>query len=597
MLSPRAASLLALGLLAPSARSQWNDAWVGFARDPSRIQAGVISDGDHETDLAWGDLDQDGFVDLVVVRKQPFTSPGKRTNVLLMNVGGVLTDSTAAYASASDVPGDQGFLTPTNDRDVVLADVDGDGRLDVVTATTLGDGDPKHLGHPRVYRNLGGAGAWSGLRHEDARIPQLLHFGTGLPSNPRFCSVSAGDLTGDGAPDLYFGDYDSSGAGGAQQPANEDLNDRLLINDGNGFFSDQSQARMTPEMLLSAFSMSTAIADMNLDGRLDVVKDTALNPPQYVAISYNDLFGAAGTGQFDAFQVVHQNQPYHLAVGDLNQDGRPDLVVTDDIDDRYRLHTGLDPLGRATFGPARTFDFLIGGDDGFGGNNLIADLDGDGWNDVIVTDQDVDIFFGDGRTHVYHNRGGPGQQGSLDLVLREERQDPSSFGWIGAPGLTTSDLVGTHDVAVFDLENDGDVDLILSRAAGTDVFVQGPPTPIVCQTNLGHQKGALYLSVCGGDLTAGNPATLEVQHLPFLAQSFLFVGTGSTPTFVPELGATLATFPLAAAIPLTTFGSTTFELEVPGGFSGVSLTVQMATVISTFPKVYDVSNAVRIDWP
>ncbi|MCH7890985.1 MAG: FAD-dependent oxidoreductase, partial [Gemmatimonadetes bacterium] len=65
------------------------------------------------------------WIDLVVVRKEPFSTIGKRTNVLLMNEGGVLKDRTRELASASDVAGDSGFLTPTNDRDVVLATGDG----------------------------------------------------------------------------------------------------------------------------------------------------------------------------------------------------------------------------------------------------------------------------------------------------------------------------------------------------------------------------------------------------------------------------------------------------------------------------------------
>ena len=132
----------------------------------------------------------------------------------LMNRAGVLRDETAQFASASDVIGDMGFLTPTNDRDVVVADVDGDGWLDVVTATTLSDGKPKHLSHPRVYVNQreDGSGNWLGLRHEDARIPQLLTTG-GLAVAPRFCDVAAGDLTGDGFPDLHFVDYDGTQTG------------------------------------------------------------------------------------------------------------------------------------------------------------------------------------------------------------------------------------------------------------------------------------------------------------------------------------------------------------------------------------------------
>ena len=149
--------------------------------------------------------------------------------VVRLTTVGVLTDRTAEYASASDVAGDQGFLTPTNDRDVVLADVDGDGWLDIITAPTLTDNAAKHLSHPRVYMNLGEIdGVRQGFRYEDARIPQM-HDTAG----PRFCGISAGDLTGDGRPELFFSDYDD---GGAQI---FDFNDRLLVNDGDGFFTDR----------------------------------------------------------------------------------------------------------------------------------------------------------------------------------------------------------------------------------------------------------------------------------------------------------------------------------------------------------------------
>ena len=42
----------------------------------------------------WGDLDKDGDEDLVIVRKQPWTTSGRKRNVLLMNEKGVLTDRT-----------------------------------------------------------------------------------------------------------------------------------------------------------------------------------------------------------------------------------------------------------------------------------------------------------------------------------------------------------------------------------------------------------------------------------------------------------------------------------------------------------------------
>ncbi len=461
--------ILVTSALAGSASAQFNQQWVQYQADQARLQpaSGVVSNSSTEVDFAWGDVDKDGWIDLVVVRKEPVTTSGKRTNLLLMNELGVLVDRTMQYASASDVGGDMGFLTPTNDRDVFLADLDGDGWDDMVTATTLSDGDPKHIGHPRVYMNLGndGSGNWLGFRHEDARIPQLTTVG-GLDVNPRFCSVWAEDVTGDGAPDLYFGDYDSSGAGGGGQPPQFDLNDRLLINDGSGFFTDQSAGRMSSQMLESAFGMAVALVDANGDGSIDVFKDSALNAPQFVSVSYNNT---ASLGNFNFYQTAHAFQPYHLAVGDLNRDGRPDMVVTDDADDRYRVNNGNDAFGRVIWSSASTFDFLTGGDDGFGGNNLIVDLDRDGWNDVIITDVDVDIAGCNRRTHIYHNLA-DAPVGGLP-TLREERQTSGS-GWIGTPGFFANQLTGTHDVAVFDINLDGRLDVILGRCNGTFVYTQ-----------------------------------------------------------------------------------------------------------------------------
>ena len=181
-----------------------------------------------------------------------------------------------------------GFMTPTNDRDVQCVDLDGDGWEDIVTATTLSDGDPKYLSHPRVYRNKGMVGGvWQGFKYEEARIPQLLVIGSGLAVAPRFCSVSVGDVTGDGFPDLYFADYDGTETG-IGEPSHWDLNDRLLVNDGFGFFTDSGTTRMISAMLYSAFGMASEIVDMNGDGFKDVVKDSALGTPTAVSVAYND---------------------------------------------------------------------------------------------------------------------------------------------------------------------------------------------------------------------------------------------------------------------------------------------------------------------
>ena len=171
--------------------------WATFVREDSRISApsALVLQDSQEKDMAWGDFDRDGWIDLLVVRKQPFTTQGRYRNVLLMNESGTLTERTSQYASASSVSGDQGFLTPTNDRDVAVGDLDGDGWLDFVTATTFSPGQPKHISHPRVYMNLGEVnGQWQGFFYDEARIPD---WGT----YPNMCGIAIGDVTGDSFPE------------------------------------------------------------------------------------------------------------------------------------------------------------------------------------------------------------------------------------------------------------------------------------------------------------------------------------------------------------------------------------------------------------
>ncbi len=398
-----------------------------------------------EKDYAWGDVDLDGDIDLICVRKEPFTSEGRNINVLFMNEGGMLVDRTTEYATATDVSGDSGFLTPTNDRDIQLYDLDSDGWLDMVTVTTLTDNSTKALSHPRVYMNLGEIdGLWQGFRFENDRIPEM-HGVAG----PRFCSLAIGDLTGDGHPDLYFGDYDS----GSTQIF--DYNNRLLINNGKAYFTDESTKRMNEEMLLSAFGAASEIVDMNNDGVLDVVKQTSLNPPQHIAITYNN---PSNEGYFNGYDIIDEQAPYFVTCGDLNGDGRQDMVVVDDGSDTYYLNTGNGGDGFANFD-----SYTLENSDGFGGNAIIRDLNNDGHQDVIVTDVDVDISGCSRTTHIYRNLGN-----TPNITLDEQ-----------SVGISNSELQGVHDVAVFDINGDGWLDLVMGRCDSTEVWIQDAPTGVL----------------------------------------------------------------------------------------------------------------------
>jgi hypothetical protein len=431
------------GILCSSAVAQ---DWATFSDETSTRLVGpanLLHDDPEEKDYAHGDFDQDGDEDLVVARKQPFTTSGRRVNVLLMNEGladgqalnGVLVDRTSEFMSAAD-DGGQGFLDETNDRDIGVFDLDGDGWLDVVTSTAYGQDQPKTISHARIYMNLGeDGGVWQGFRYEEGRIPQLIEA-------PNTCAVGIGDVTGDNSPDLYFVSYNSSL-----------LEDHLLVNDGSGNFTEESN-RLTSGMLSSGFGTGSAIHDMNGDGWRDIVKSE--NGP--VKIHWNN-----GAGSFSQSELIQQAAHYFVSIGELNNDGKMDLIISDDGQDRYRLNDGNGGDGLANFQNS-TFSYVNSGDVGFNGNSVTADLNNDGFNDVLITDVDVDISGCGRRMQVYRNLG--------NLPTPTLQETVSSGEVVGIP---TGVLTGSHDVAVFDINGDGWKDFVLGRCTGTQVYINQPP--------------------------------------------------------------------------------------------------------------------------
>ena len=554
-------------------------AWVNFIDESGdrMVSDAALGLGDtEEKDYAWGDVDQDGDVDLVVVRKEPFTSAGKRTNVLFLNQNGVLVDRTQTFATDSLTPGDQGFLTPTNDRDVILVDVNNDGWLDIVTAVTLSDGDPKHIGHPRIYMNKGlnTQGSWAGFRHENSRIPAMLSYSGVFGFNPRFCSVSAGDVTGDGFVDLFFGDYDSSGSTGLNQPPGADFNDRLLINDGTGYFRDVTFERfqgvvpgVNQRFEVSAFGAANGFADFNDDGFTDIVKQTSLNSPLYVGIAYNK---PTDEGFFDTYEIVNQQSPYFVSVGDLNQDHLPDLVITDDFADRFMLHQGVDVNQTASFA-SFTFQFDGSpGDDMFGSQSLIVDLDDDGWNDVLISDVDVDIAGCNRRLHIYHNQGGiPGG----NVALREEREGSSCSGNPASclvASIPANKLKGTFHTAVFDIDQDGALDLILGQCTGTRIFM-GEPPPLPSGLSFAYPNGHPDL------VPPDQPFTFEVEITGFGGATPV---PGSESMFVSVDGGPFQEIPLMHA------GGSLYEATLPAAACSHSFDFFLQAQASTTGEIF-----------
>ncbi|MCG8455150.1 MAG: VCBS repeat-containing protein [Holophagales bacterium] len=415
-----------LGLALPAGAQDWVE-FIDVTATRLVMFPPLEMDDGLEKDIEIGDLDNDGDTDVIVVQKVPFSVEGGKPNLLFMNEDGVMTDRTSLYAPD--------MLDMTDDRDLVIVDLDGDGWLDVVTATTFFE-------QPRVYMNQGEtmAGQWLGLDYNagEARLPIF------APA-PKFCAIAAGDVTGDGRPELYFADYEN------------DLEDRLLVNNGSGFFTDQTTTRLTTAMAESVFGTDAAIVDIDNDNDNDIIKNNSSgsapppgSSPPAVRVFYND-----GSGTFDFLQIAYQEAPYMIDVADFDQNGRQDIFIVDDGQDTVLFNTGNDPEGRAIF----TERSVTGspGTSFFGGNTRVADLDADGVLDILVADVDTDIEGCDRRLTVLRGTGTPPDISYTDPLGGSTRT------W------TTQ---GTYDVAVLDINGDGVLDIWAGLCTG-HMLLQG----------------------------------------------------------------------------------------------------------------------------
>jgi len=228
-----------------------------------------------DIDLTWGaalgDINGDGHLDVV------FANTGQ--NQLCLNDGsGVFRDVTL-----TSLPEDN-----DDSRDVAVGDVNGDGHLDIVFANRFGPN--------RLLLNDG-----SGV------------FGDALPAdfsagggNTR--GVALGDVNNDDNLDIIF--------------ALKDAQNRLLLNDGSGTFSDVTETNLPHEY---DNSRGIALGDVNSDGSLDIVFANRLSNQGQSKIYLND-----GYGVFTDVTTTHLPKANHwstdVALANLDGDGDQDVV-------------------------------------------------------------------------------------------------------------------------------------------------------------------------------------------------------------------------------------------------------------------------------
>lgn len=231
------------------------------------------------SNLAVGDFNNDGVLDLAATGVLGF-------NVLIGKGDG--TFKSPALGIQTNPP--QGRL--------VAADVNGDGNLDVVIApSTLSTGPVQGLGNVVVMLGNGNG---------TFKTPVTSTAGT------RVTSVAVGDLNGDGRPDLVAADYTSGQID-------------VILGNGDGTFQTAVAYAVMPG------TNTVVLADFDGDGKLDVATTNNNAAGNATAGVVTVIFGN-GDGTFhNPVNFGAGGNASSIAVSDLNLDGKPDLVITDDV--------------------------------------------------------------------------------------------------------------------------------------------------------------------------------------------------------------------------------------------------------------------------
>jgi hypothetical protein len=381
-----------------------------------------------------------------------------------------------------------------NPWQVATGDVNGDGRVDLVTA------------------DAGVSGS------DDGGVSVLLGNGDGTfaarrsfaaSKSPHY--VALGDLNGDGYPDLLVANYLSS-------------NISVLLGNGDGTFRAHVDypVGMNPHWL--------ALRDLDNDGKLDVVVANGGTANSVSVLLGNgdgtlkpEVRYAAGTG---AEAVVCE---------DFNADGKPDLAVANWKEPSVQVLLGN---GDGTF--QSKVSYAVGN----GGHSIAsADLNNDGSPDLIVanwTDADVSVLLGNGdgtfRAHVDYRSGWspaaavPGDfngDGILDIAVTNNSATQATN-----PPLALSILLGLGDgtfrnkidyacgleprlLAAADVDSDGLLDILVPHDTGSTVGVLRNMTPSVppAATFAGKADGRWFFHVRAVDLrgVGGPTATMGVN--------------------------------------------------------------------------------------
>ena len=255
-----------------------NDGEGRFEDAVDRFPAAGVTNG-----LAVADVNGDGAPDVIL------GNAGQNVLLIADGGGGFHDETEARLPVLSD-----------QTQDVEFGDADGDGDLDILVANE---------DRNRLLMNNG-----DGVFADES--DQRLAYRDALEETRE---GDFGDIDGDGDLDIYFANVNFRQTG--------ELFDRLLINNGDGFYKDETSDRLSPA---EDHTVDADFVDIEGDGDLDIVTaglriNGGLAPAPYRVFENTDGAFEEATGKFFPETVVGVGIDVESA--DFDGDGKPDIFL------------------------------------------------------------------------------------------------------------------------------------------------------------------------------------------------------------------------------------------------------------------------------